>query len=244
MSLEPELLLLGAVAAFAAAVITGMTGMGGGLVLALALTPLVGVKAIVPVVGVAMLIAHSTRVWVYRDAIVWRPALIMLAAALPLTFLGARVYAELPADAIAAVLGVFLLLIVPLRRFMVRRELRFGTVALALIGAVFGMLAATTIGAGILVIPALLGAGLAGARLLGTDALVGVVVDALKSVAFGGFAVLTPGLAVIGAVAGLCMIPGTYLARWLLERVPLRVHTAVVEALILAGGLSFIWRAV
>jgi uncharacterized protein len=180
---------------------------------------------------------------VYRDAIVWRPALLMLAGALPATVASARLYVDLPADVIAAVLAVFLLASVPARRLMVRRDLRFGPRALGLIGVCFGLLTGTTIGGGILVIPALLGAGLAGMAVLATDAVIGLASLITKAVVFGSFAVLTPELALIGCLLGLCMIPGTYLARWLVLRTPLHVHVAAMEVVVVLGAGSFLWRA-
>ena len=77
-----HLALLAAVA-FVAATVSGMSGVGGGLLLAIFIAPIVGVKAVVPTVGVATLIAHVVRVWVYREHIVWRPALVMLARCAP-----------------------------------------------------------------------------------------------------------------------------------------------------------------
>ena len=171
----PHLALLAGVA-FVAATVSGMSGVGGGLLLAIFIAPVVGVKAVVPTVGVATLIAHVVRVWVYRERIVWRPALVMLIGAVPATIASARLYVALPADVIAVILGIFLLASIPLRRFMARRDLRFGARSLGLIGATYGFLAGTTIGGGILVIPALLGAGLAGMALLATDAVIGLSV--------------------------------------------------------------------
>jgi uncharacterized protein len=238
----PRLALIAGVA-FVAATVSGMSGVGGGLLLAIFIAPIVGVKAVVPTVGIAALIAHVVRVWVYRDAIVWRPAIMMLVGALPATVLSARLYVDLPADVIAAILGVFLLASVPLRRLMARRELRFGPRSLAFIGIGFGLLTGTTIGGGVLVIPALLGAGLGGMALLATDAVIGLASLITKAVVFGGFNVLTPELLVIGCLLGLCMIPGTYLARWLVMRTPLQVHIAAMEAVVLLGACSFLWRA-
>jgi uncharacterized membrane protein YfcA len=237
-----HLALLAAVA-FVAATVSGMSGVGGGLLLAIFIAPIVGVKAVVPTVGIAALIAHVVRVWVYRERIVWRPALVMLAGALPATIASARLYVALPADAIAVVLGVFLLASIPLRRIMVRRDLRFGARSLGLIGAAYGFLSGTTIGGGILVIPALLGAGLAGMALLATDAVIGLSTLVVKAMVFGGFDVLTPRLFLIGCLLGLCMIPGTYLARWLVLRTPLQVHVVAMEAIVVLGACSFLWRA-
>jgi uncharacterized protein len=229
--------------AFVAATVSGMSGVGGGLLLAIFIAPVVGVKAVVPTVGVATLIAHVVRVWVYREGIVWRPALVMLAGALPATIVSARLYVALPAEIIAAILGAFLLASIPLRRLMARRELRFGSRSLGLIGATYGFVAGTTIGGGILVIPALLGAGLAGMALLATDAVIGLSTLIVKTAVFGGFAVLTPRLFLIGCLLGLCMIPGTYFARWLVLRTPLHVHVVAMEAIVVLGACSFLWRA-
>jgi hypothetical protein len=238
----PQLALLAGVA-FVAATVSGMSGVGGGLLLAIFIAPVVGVKAVVPTVGIASLIAHVVRVWVYRDAIVWRPALVMLAGAIPATFASARLYVDLPADIIAAILGVFLLASVPVRRLMARRDLRFGARSLGLIAICYGLLSGTTIGGGILVIPALLGAGLAGMAVLATDAVIGLASLTTKAVVFGSFAVLTPEPVIIGCLLGLCMIPGTYLARGLVVRTPLHVHVAAMEVLVVLGACSFLWHA-
>jgi uncharacterized membrane protein YfcA len=237
-----HLALLAAVA-FVAATVSGMSGVGGGLLLAIFIAPIVGVKAVVPTVGIAALIAHVVRVWVYRERIVWRPALVMLVGAIPATIASAWLYVALPDDVIAVILGIFLLASIPLRRLMARRELRFGPRLLGLIGATYGFLSGTTIGGGILVIPALLGAGLAGMALLASDAVIGLSVITTKTVVFGGFDVLTPRLLLIGCLLGSCMIPGTYLARWLVLRTPLHVHLAVMEIVVVLGACSFLWRA-
>jgi uncharacterized protein len=236
-----QVALLAAVA-FVAATVSGMSGVGGALLMAIFIAPVVGVKAVVPTVGIATLIAHVARVWVYRESIVWRPALLMLLGAIPATIASARLYVALPADVIAVVLGLFLLASVPLRRLMARREVRFGSRSLGVIGAAYGLLAGTTIGGGILVIPALLGAGLAGVALVATDAVIGLTILTVKAAVFGGFAVLTPRLLLIGCLLGLCMIPGTYFARWLILRTPLHVHLVAMEVIVVLGGCSFLWR--
>lgn len=238
-----HLTLLAAVA-FVSATVSGMSGVGGSLLLAIFIAPIVGVKAVVPTVGVASLIAHVVRVWVYREHIAWRPALVMLLCALPATIASARLYVALPSDIIAVILGIFLLSSVPLRRFMAKRELRFGSRFLGVVGGTYGFLSGTTIGGGVLVIPALLGAGLAGMALLGTDAVIGLSTLAAKAAVFGGFDVLTPGLALIGGMLGVCMIPGTYFARWLILRTPLHIHVIAMEGVIVFGACSFLWQAI
>ncbi len=141
-------------------------------------------------------------------------------------------------------MGVFLIAFVPVRRFLARRAWRVGHAGLACIGGVYGFLSGTTLGGGMLVVPALLGNGLLGTALIGTDAVIGLTILTTKVAAFGTMQLLTPQLALIGVLVGVVSVPGVYLARWMLEHTAVHLHTIFVEALILGGGLSFLWRGI
>ena len=86
-------------------------------------------------------------------------------------------------------------------------------------------------------------AGLQGAPLIATDAVVSMVMGFAKIVLFGSVARLDLQLAAAGVLIGLATAPGAFVARWLLARIPLRVHTLVMDAVVLAGGAGFVWRA-
>ena len=97
-------------------------------------------------------------------------------------------------------------------------------------------------GAGLLLISTLMAAGLQGAALIATDAIVSVVMGFAKVALFGGVARLDLQLGAAGLLIGLCTAPGAFVARRLLERIPLKVHTAFMEAVVLIGGAGFLWR--
>jgi uncharacterized membrane protein YfcA len=78
---------------------------------------------------------------------------------------------------------------------------------------------------------------------IGTDAIVSVIMGAAKIALFGSVARLNVELALAGVLVGLCTVPGGFIARRLLERIPMKVHTAVMDAVVLGGGASFLWRA-
>ena len=233
-----------AVLTFAGSVAAGLSGMGGGILIAIAITPVIGVKALIPTIAVTMMINHVARVWVFRRGVQWPPAAAVLVTALPTTIAGSMVYVSMPPRAIAVVMGIFLIVFVPLRRYLARRAWRVGNVGLAGIGGVFGFLSGTTLGGGMLVIPALLGNGLVGTALIGTDAVIGLTILTTKVVAFGTMELLTRELAIIGLLVGVVSVPGVYLARWLLEHTSVHLHTLFVEALIVVGGVSFLWRGI
>ena len=69
MSLE---LLIVPVAAFVAAVVSGLGGFGGALILVIILTPIVGVKAVIPLISVFATCNNLSRVFIYRKSIVWK----------------------------------------------------------------------------------------------------------------------------------------------------------------------------
>ena len=96
--------LIAAVAVFGA-IISGMSGFGGGLIIAAFLAPIIGVRALVPALGVIMLLNNASRLWFYRKALDFRTAKLVVACAAPTAVLGAILYVELNVTVITAVLG-------------------------------------------------------------------------------------------------------------------------------------------
>ena len=59
-------LILVALAAFGSALFHSVSGFAGALLLSTALAPILGIKAVVPVVTVAMVISNINRIWLFR----------------------------------------------------------------------------------------------------------------------------------------------------------------------------------
>jgi len=229
--------------AFVMSIIGGLSGFGIGLVLPAFIAPVVGVVSAIPVMAVAMTFANASRVWVYRRALSLPLAGLLLAMALPMAFIGAVIYTRLPPRIIAGVLGVFLLASVPLRRVLEKQRFTLGRPGLAAVAAGFGLFTGGMSGTGLFLASGLMAAGIHGAALVVTDAVVSTSVNLLKVAVFGGYALLTPDLVLLGVLIGLCTVPGAFVAHRLMDRLPLKLHIRLMEALILGGGLSFLWQA-
>lgn len=227
-------------AALLAGLAGGMSGFGGGLILPPVLVPILGAKAVVPVVSVAMLLANGHRFWIYRKHLNGRVLAITLACALPCTLLGTLVYAQLSGEIISVILGIFLICAVPLSRFCQRRQLRVGPRGLAMGSGLFGLGSGTTTGMGMFLAPLLLGAGVTGQTFLATDAAISTAINVTKMLAFGQQDVLDPSLLVMGLLLGCLTLPGNYLGRWLVRRTSTRLHTKMMEVLIILGGVSLL----
>ena len=237
-----QLVLIGAVA-FAGSVLGGLAGYGTGLVVPIFLAPVVGVANVVPVMAVGMIFANGSRAAVFRRDIQWPHVRRILAFGLPACVAGAYGYTLLEARAVALLLGGFFIASVPLRRWLAHAGWQLGPRGVTVAGAGFGFVNGAMTGAGLLLISTLMAAGVQGAALIATDAIVSVIMGLAKVALFGGFARLDLQLGAAGLLIGLATAPGAFVARWLLARIPLKVHTVMMEIVVLAGGAGFLWRA-
>jgi uncharacterized membrane protein YfcA len=232
-----------AVLALGAAIIGGMGGFGTGVILTAALVPLIGVKALVPVLAVAGVIINAGRFWFYRGSLDRRALGVVLAAALPFLVLGTWLYSVLDARAVGTILGAAVIASVPLRRLLKKRSVTLGTQGLAIGAGVFGLATGVTTGTGVILVSLLLGSGLAGPAVLATDALATIALDLCKAALFQRFDLLDAQAFSTGVVIGCATIPGSAIAAWLVQRVGARLHVLFMEALILVGGGFMLWHS-
>ncbi len=237
-----QLALIGAVA-LAGSILGGLAGYGTGLVVPIFLAPVVGVANVVPVMAVGMIFANGSRVMAFWRDIHRAHARRILLFGLPACVAGAYAYTLLAPRWVALLLGAFFVASVPARRLLARAGWRLEARGVTVAGAGFGFINGGMTGVGLLLISMLMAAGLQGAALIGTDAIVSVIMGLAKIALFGSVARLNLELAMAGVLIGLCTAPGAFIARRLLALVPLRVHTAFMDVVVLAGGASFLWRA-
>ncbi len=241
--IELSFTFLVAVAAFSSAVFHSFSGFAGGLVLAIMLAPLLGIKETVPVVATALIISNIARIWAFRKSVSIREYLAVFLTALPFIVLSAYVYVSLSVGIVALVLGCFLMLSIPLNRVLKKKKIKVGLKGLALAGVPYGMVSGSTFGAAVILAPFLIGAGLAGETMIGTIAILGFSLNVTKTIVFGLSPLLTQELFVTGVLVGLCTIPGAYIGRWLVRNTSVRLHSQFMEVIIACGGLLFLYEA-
>ena len=229
-------------AALVTAVLHTVGGFAGALLMAIAIAPAIGVKLTVPLVAVAMIVSHGSRAWLLRNAVDWPAFRTIFLVALPFILAGVYLYVELSEAAVGLFLGTLLLITLPLRRWLKGKSIQMPRSFLAAIAVPYGFLSGASFGVGMILGPFLLGAGIAGEALVATVAVNGVLLNLIKTAAFGLSPLLTPELMMIGMGLGLCTIPGHYLGRLILQRTPVRIHTLFLEAFMLLGALYFMSR--
>jgi uncharacterized membrane protein YfcA len=232
-----------AMVALFASVVGGVSGYGTGALMPLVLVPLVGAEPVVPIIAVSAMFTNSSRVFAFSKYADWRRTLIVLAAAVPTCVLGAWGYTKLSSAGAALVIGSMLILSVPLRRLMRHHGVKIGDGGLALGSFGYGLVVGGTAGSGVILLSLLMAAGVEGAGVIATDAAISIVIGIVKILVFGIAGVITAQVIAFALLTGLVALPGAFLAKTFVERMPLHVHTAILDAVVLLGGVFLVWGA-
>jgi len=237
-----QLVLVGFVALFAS-VVGGLAGYGTGALMPLVLVPLIGAEPVVPIIAISSIFTNFSRFTAFIRYADRRRALIVVAAACLTTALGAYGYTRLSGAGAAVVIGTMLILSVPLRRLAKRRDIRIGDTGLA-VGAVgYGVVVGGTSGSGVILLSLLMAAGLEGAAVIATDAVISLATSVIKISVFGLAGAVTAQVLAFAVLIGAIALPGAFLAKAFVERMPVHVHTAILDAVVIAGGVMMLWTA-
>jgi uncharacterized membrane protein YfcA len=237
-----ELSLIAGMAAVAS-IIGGVAGYGTGALMPLVLVPIVGAEPVVPIIAISALFTNTSRAVAFRHLIDWRRAAIIIAAALVTTALGAWGYTMLTGRGAMLVIGSMLSLSVPLRRLSRRRGLTLTDGGLAVASVFWGFVVGGTSGAGIILLSLLMAVGLNGAAVIATDAAISIIVGVVKITTFGVFGAVSAKVVAVALLIGAVAFPGAFLAKALVERLPVHVHTAILDAVVITGGLLMVLGA-
>jgi uncharacterized membrane protein YfcA len=238
-----QLVLVACVALFAS-IVGGLAGYGTGALMPLVLVPLIGAEPVVPIIAISSIFTNLSRFAAYIRHVDRRRALIVILAAALTTALGAYGYTRLTSAGAALVIGTMLIASVPLRRLLKRRDIRIGDTGLG-VGAVgYGVVVGGTSGSGVILLSLLMASGLEGAAVIATDAVISVATSIIKISVFGLSGVITAQVLAFALLIGAIAIPGAFLARTFVERMPLHIHTAILDVAVIAGGVVMISAAV
>ncbi len=242
--ISPLQLALVAGVALVASVVGGMAGYGTGALMPLVLVPLIGAEPVVPIIAISAIFSNVSRATAYRKYIDRRRAAIVVLASAMTTALGAYGYTMLTNAGAAVVIGAMLILSVPLRRIARRREIRINDTGLGFAAIGYGVVVGGTTGSGVILLSLLMAAGLDGAAVIATDAVSSLATSVIKISIFGWAGVLTAQVIAFALLIGALALPGAFLAKAFVERMPLHFHTAILDAAVIVGGLVMIWAAV
>jgi uncharacterized membrane protein YfcA len=237
-----QLLLVAAMALFAS-LIGGLAGYGSGALMPLVLVPMIGAEPVVPIIAISSIFTNFSRFTAYIRYADRRRALIVMGSAALTTALGAYGYTKLTGRGAAVVIGTMLILSVPLRRKAKRHDVRIGDTGLAAGSVGYGVLVGGTSGSGVILLSLLMAVGLEGAAVIATDAVVSLGTSVIKISVFGMAGVVTAQVIAFAVLIGIVALPGAFLARAFVERMPVHIHTAILDVAVIVGGVVMISSA-
>jgi uncharacterized membrane protein YfcA len=236
-------ILVGLIAVITAA-IHGATGVAGGFLMTAALAVIIGVKPVVPVMSVALLISHSSRIFLNRQNFHKEAYLLVVLPAIPCIALTAWLYGKMSSTWIAILLGVVVLLSIPLRRWARSRQIKTRKSTLIGVAAAYGGISGASIGGGMLLVPFMLGYGLTKEAFVATLAAIAFTSNVTRLSVFSSTALLDTQFLLLGLFVGLMTIPGNYLGREILRKLTNDRHALIVDILTLTGAANFFWMAI
>ncbi len=193
--------------------------------------------------GVAGLLANLARVAVWWREVDWRAAAVYSATGIPAVALGARTFLALDARLVEGLLGLFMLAMIPIRRWFFARNFSIGLLGLAGAGAGVGYLTGMVASTGPINTPFFLAFGLSKGAFIATEALGSFAVYLSKSMVFQRFGALPWETLVRGSIIGAAMMLGSWLAKRIVQRLEMHQFHSIMDGLMMLAGLAMIWGA-
>jgi vacuolar-type H+-ATPase subunit I/STV1 len=86
----------------------------------------------------------------------------------------------------------------------------------------------------------LMAAGVEGAGVVATDAAVSIAIGVVKISVFALTGVINAQVIAFALLIGIVAMPGAFLAKIFVERMPVHMHTAILDAVVLLGGVFLV----
>lgn len=236
--IDPLIWALLLAAALVAGTIGGVVGFGSAVILLPICVFAFGAEQAVPILTVAALIGNLSRAtfsWRETD---WPAVGTYIAGAVPFAIIGAFIFVELDVQLIHRLLGVFILLMIPARRWAARRNMVVARWQLMPLGAVMGLLSGIVGTVGPINAPFFLAYGLVKGAYLATEALGAAAVHLTKSAVYGRFAVLDTDTLINGIIIGAALIAGSWAGKRIVMRLDTPAFIRTLEILLAMSGMG------
>ena len=223
--------------------VSGVAGMGGGLIALPVLIWCFGVKEAISLLSITQFIGSVSRAYIHRETIDWKVVGYFALGSMPIALIASFIFVTINSTVIVRVLGVLLILVVVYSRLPFGRSFRFPLYGFVPIGATTGFIS------GLFGIPGpfatvfYLSYGLSASAYIGTSSLGYGLIQLPKVLVFAIDGLFTIQSASIGAGLGIISILGAYLGKMILGRIEEKVFLNLITLMLLASGISLIFKS-
>lgn len=227
----------------AAGAISGVIGTGSSIMLLPVLVVTFGPKQAVPIMAIAAVMANISRIMAWWREVDWRAFAAYSLTGVPAAAIGARTLWALPVHMVDIGLGVFFLVMIPMRHWLEAQRIRIRLWQLSIAGAIIGFLTGVVLSTGPLSVPAFTSYGLMKGAFLATEAASSLAIYASKVVTFRELGGLPVEVMAQGILVGVSLMLGTFVAKRVVQRMSLASFRYVLDVLLLGSGVSMLWTA-
>lgn len=239
MTTETYIIL--ALGALLGATISGVTGIGGGLIYLPILAWGVGLRMAVPYLAVLLVVGNISRAWLTKQNIDWRVLGRFALGGIPGAMLGATLYTGLSTFWISKALGVYLLSYVALSFTRANWPRKASLKSITVMGVPAGFVSAVVGGAGPVVAPWFLRYGLMKEAFVGTEAVAAAIMHVTKLGVWGTAGMIGAGDLLLLLPLGLLMVVGSYFGLKLVSRMHAKTFRAILLLTLAAVGVRFLF---
>jgi uncharacterized membrane protein YfcA len=238
-----ELLLQALVLGFlglGAGVLGGVIGFGTTIILMPALVYFYGPIQAIPVVALVATVANLSRIFLWWSVINWKVCFVYSITAIPAVILGVNTLVTLNDRLVEITLGLFLILLIPMRRWMRQKNFYLKLWQMSLVGAGIGFLTGIVATTGAINTPFFLAFGLSKGAFLGTEAASTLSILFTKGITFHQLGFLNATAMIQGLLIGSCVLVGSIFSKKIVLALPEKKFLLLMELVMLISGASIL----
>ncbi len=228
----------------AAGVLGGVIGFGTTIILMPALVYFYGPIQAIPVVALVATVANLSRIFLWWSVINWKVCFVYSLTAIPAVILGVNTLVTLNDQLVEITLGIFLILLIPIRRWMRNQNFYLKLWQMSLVGAGIGFLTGVVATTGAINTPFFLAYGLTKGAFLGTEAASTLSILFTKGITFHQLGYLNNTALIQGLLIGSCVLVGAIFSKRIVLALPEKRFLLLMELVMLVSGVSILAMAI
>ena len=228
------------IAAYLTSTLSGLIGMGGGIILLTFMTTFFPPAVLIPIHGAVQLGSNTSRALLNYKSLNWPIIATFLVGALAGAFVGSKINVDIPDKSYKIILAVFILVATWAPKFKAKKDFKFKFTALGFFVTPWSLFVGAT---GPLLAPFFMREGLSKHGIVATKAACQIIVHCLKLVIFSMMGFVFAGYLHLIVYMILAVIAGSYTGKLLLNRVPDKMFYIVFKVLITFLALRLLYKA-
>jgi hypothetical protein len=228
----------------AAGVLGGVIGFGTTIILMPALVYFYGPIQAIPVIALVAIVANLSRIFLWWSDINWKVCFVYSLTAIPAVILGVNTLVTLNERLVEITLGLFLILLIPTRRWMRKKNFYLKLWQMSLVGAGIGYLTGIVATTGAINTPFFLAFGLTKGAFLGTEAASTLSILFTKGITFHYLGFLNSTAIIQGLLIGSCVLAGSIFSKKIVLALPEKRFLLLMELVMLISGISILLMAI